>query len=56
MSEIASVLGVNVNLIRSDRKHPQYRVRTSTITSNTALLKYLAIYPLRGTKFMDFND
>ena len=56
MQNIASFLHVNVNPIRENRKFSQYRVRTSTITSNTILVKYLTKYPLRGTKYLDYID
>lgn len=53
---IAQMLQVNVKHIRGDRTHPQYRVRTSTVISNSILAKYLSTYPLRGSKFLDFKD
>ena len=56
ITAIAEFLGVKVNPIREDQKNPQYRVRTSTVASNTRLAKYLSIYPLLGTKLMDFKD
>jgi len=56
MNLIADYLGVNLNPIRGDRKHPQYRIRTSTIASNTLLTQYLSEYSLLGTKFNDFED
>ena len=56
MTAIATFLNVKVNPIRGDRKHPQYRVRTSTIASNNILINYLNMYPLLGTKRMDFID
>ena len=56
MNQIAIFLGVNVNEIRSDRKNPQYRLRTSSLKTNKAIRDYLSKYPLRGTKYMDFKD
>jgi hypothetical protein len=53
---IANYLKVSVKEIRSDRKHPQYRLRTTSLETNTHLMDYLLRYPLRGTKFMDFED
>lgn len=53
---IANFLGVKVNPIRQDRKHPQYRVRTSTIKSNQKLQNYLYKFPLKGTKHIDFKE
>lgn len=56
MNQIAIFLGVNVNEIRSERKNPQYRLRTSSLKTNQAIRNYLYKYPLRGTKYMDFKD
>ena len=56
MESVASFIGVKVNSIRQDRKHPQYRVRTNTVISNQKLRDYLLNYPLKGVKFLDFQD
>ncbi|MBV8801667.1 MAG: cbb3-type cytochrome c oxidase subunit I [Gammaproteobacteria bacterium] len=56
MEMIASFLGVSVNYIREDRKHPQYRIRTSSISTNQTLRDYLEKYPLYGSKFLDYKD
>ena len=56
MQSIAQFLNVNVNEIRSDRKHPQYRIRTSTIKTNLILCNYLNQFKLQGIKFKDFED
>ncbi len=56
ISTIADFLNVKVNSIREKSKFPQYRVRTSTLLSNTKLINYLYNYPLIGTKYMDFKD
>ena len=56
MKMIASFLGVSVNDIREDRKYPQYRVRTSAISTNKILQSYLDKYPLYGSKYLDFKD
>nr|YP_009690421.1 LAGLIDADG homing endonuclease [Schizopora paradoxa]QEG57201.1 LAGLIDADG homing endonuclease [Schizopora paradoxa] len=53
---IAQFLCVNVNEIRSDRKHPQYRIRTSTVKTNLILCNYLDQFNLQGTKYLDFQD
>jgi hypothetical protein len=42
MNQIAVFLGVNLNEIRSDRKHPQYRIRTSSLKTNLTLREYLS--------------
>lgn len=56
IKKIAYFLLVSVNQIRGDIKHPQYRVRTSTVSSHTILVNYLVKYPLFGSKFIDFNS
>jgi hypothetical protein len=56
MSLLADFLKVSVNPIRENSKFPQFRVRTSTIVSNTILMNYLLEYPVLGSKYMDFKD
>lgn len=56
MNKISLILGVNVNEIRSDRKHPQYRLRTSSLKTNQHIRDYLVKQPLLGTKYLDFQD
>ena len=56
MLSIAQFLNVNVNEIRSDRKHPQYRIRTSTIKTNLILCNYLNQFKLQGIKYLDYQD
>jgi hypothetical protein len=56
MNQIAVFLGVNLNEIRNDRKYPQYRLRTSSLKTNIHLQDYLNKYPIKGTKYMDFQD
>ena len=56
MLSIAQFLNVNVNEIRSDRKHPQYRIRTSSIKTNLILSKYLDQFNLQGTKYLDYQN
>ena len=56
MEEIAIFLKTNVKEIRSDRKNPQYRLRTSSLKTNQNIRDYLVKYPLKGTKYLDFLD
>ena len=56
MLSIAQFLNVNVNEIRSDRKHPQYRIRTSSVKTNLILSNYLDQFNLQGTKYLDYQD
>jgi Cytochrome C and Quinol oxidase polypeptide I/LAGLIDADG endonuclease len=56
MEMIASFLGIKINFIREERKHPQYRVRTSSVSTNQILRDYLEKYPLYGSKYLDYKD
>ena len=56
MQEIAIFLETNVNEIRSERKNPQYRLRTSSLKTNKNSRDYLVKHPLKGTKYLDFID
>lgn len=56
MQGIADFLSVRVNPIREDRKHPQYRIRTSSVSTNKSLQNYLMNNPLYGSKYLDFKD
>ena len=56
MVTIAHFLNVNVNEIRSDRKHPQYRIRSSTLKTNLILSNYLDQFNLQGNKYLDYPD
>jgi hypothetical protein len=56
MLSIAKFLNVNVNEIRSDKKNPQYRIRTSSVKTNLILSNYLDQFNLQGTKYLDYQD
>lgn len=56
MQHIASFLEINLEDIRSERKYPQYRLRTSSLRTNQNIRDYLLKYPLKGTKYLDFVD
>ena len=56
MEKIADLLEVKVNFLRGDKKHPQYRVRTSSVKSNLIQVNYQLKYNLYGSKYMDFKD
>jgi hypothetical protein len=56
MEMIASFLEIKVNLIREERKQPQYRVRTSSVSTNKILRNYIDKYPLYGSKYLDYKD
>lgn len=56
MNSIAEIFGVKVNFIREKSKHPQYRVRTSTLQNNLAVIRYFESFPLYSSKRLDYQD
>jgi len=54
LKSIGDLFNVNVNFIRGDRKYPQYRMLTSTVQSNIAVLQYMNKYPLYSSVFFFF--
>jgi hypothetical protein len=56
LEEIAKLFQSTVKPIRVERPNPQYRVRTTNLKGNLAVIDYLTKYPLFGTKFLDFQD
>jgi hypothetical protein len=54
--EIALSFESLVKSIRNDSNNPQYRVRTTNLKGNLAVVNYLTKYPLFGTKFSDYKD
>jgi hypothetical protein len=56
LEEIAISFACLVKPIRSDSDNPQYRVRTTSLKGNLAVIDYLEKYPLFGTKFLDYKD
>lgn len=56
LKNIADLFNVNVNPIRDDRKNPQYRIRTSTIKNNAAVVQYLDKFKLYSSKRLDYQD
>ena len=56
LEEIALTFGSLVKPIRNDSDNPQYRVRTTSLKGNLAVVNYLTKYPLFGTKFLDYRD
>jgi len=43
-------------VIRENTNHPQYRLRTLSLSTNLTLLKYLSKYPLFGSKYLDYSN
>jgi len=56
LEKIASLLLTTVKTFRMDTKHPQYRIRTTSLKGNIVLENYLLNYPLFGTKYLDLLD
>ncbi len=56
LNEIALSFNSLVKSIRNERDNPQYRVRTTSLKANLAVVNYLTKYPLFGTKFLDYKD
>lgn len=56
LQNVAIYLFTVVKSIRNDRTYPQYRVRTTSLKGNLALINYFTKYPLFGTKFLDYKD
>ena len=54
--EIAKFLFTSVKSIRMKTKHPQFRVRTTSLKGNIVLENYLINYPLFGSKHLDCLD
>ena len=56
MESIALLLNVKVNKVRLNRKSPLYRIRSSTVTQNNIIIQYLKTFPLKSSKYLDFQD
>jgi len=56
LEEIAKLFQSTVKPIRVERPNPEYRVRTTSMKANLAVIDYLTRFPLFGTKFLDFQD
>lgn len=56
LEEIAKFFQSAVKPIRLETANPQYRIRTTNIKGNLAVIDYLTRYPLFGTKLLDFKD
>jgi hypothetical protein len=56
IENVAKLLQVKVEYSRSDRKNPQYRIRTNSLKTNQIIRNYLVEYPLQGSKYLDYLD
>lgn len=53
---IANFLSSTVKEIRMDKPKPEYRVRTTSLSSNLVLVSYLEKYPLFSSKYLNYKD
>jgi Cytochrome C and Quinol oxidase polypeptide I/LAGLIDADG endonuclease len=53
---IANFLLSSVKSIRIDKPKPEYRVRTTSLNGNLILENYLNLFPLFGSKYLDYKD
>nr|YP_009364333.1 hypothetical protein [Ophiocordyceps sinensis]ARF03404.1 hypothetical protein [Ophiocordyceps sinensis] len=53
---IANFLSSTVKRIRMDKAKPEYRVRTTSLSSNLVLVSYLEKYPLFSSKYLNYKD
>lgn len=56
LEEIALNFESIVKPIRKHSDNPEYRIRTTNLKANLAVVDYLKKYPLFGTKFSDYMD
>jgi len=42
--------------IKMNQRYPQYRLRTTNLNGNIILENYLTLFPLFGTKYLDYKD
>lgn len=56
LEDIANIFLTTVKSIRTETKHPQYRVRTTSLKGNLIVENYLNNYPLFGSKYLDSMD
>jgi hypothetical protein len=56
LADIAKFLNISLKNIRENTSYPQYRLRTASLDSNLKLVNYLNIFPLFGSKYLDYKD
>jgi len=54
METVAHGLATQLKGVREHREHPEFRLRTRSLTSNLIVVNYLEKFPLFGSKFLDF--
>ena len=56
MNNLAEFLFTSVKAIREDKPKPEYKVRTTSLKGNLVLENYLNLFPLFGSKYLDYKD
>ena len=56
MNLIANFLSSTVKEIRMNKPKPEYRVRTTSLSSNFIMVEYLEKYPLFSSKYLNYKD
>ena len=56
MENIAEFLESSVKVVRTDRKNPEYKIRTVNQKGHFVLCSYLNQYPLFSSKYSNFKD
>jgi len=56
LETIAKFLLTVVKSIKMNQRYPQYRLRTTNLNGNIILENYLTLFPLFGTKYLDYKD
>lgn len=56
LESIAELLHTSVKETRTDKPHPQYRLRTTSLKGNLVLEIYLDKFPLFSSKYLNYKD
>ena len=56
MGDLAGLLKTRVKETKKGTKSQKYRVRTTSLSGNKVLVKYLEDYPLFSSKYNDYLD
>ena len=56
MNNLAEFLLTSVKVVRKNKPKPEYRVRTTNLKGNLILENYLNLFPLFGSKYLDYKD
>lgn len=56
MRDLAELLLTEVKAIRVNKPKPEYKIRTTSLKGNLVLENYLNLFPLFGSKYLDYKD